>query len=476
MITDRTLAIRQQFVHDPHRPRYHFLAPSNWMNDPNGFIQWQGKYHLFYQHNPNGAFWGDMHWGHAISDDLVHWTDLPIALTPTLNSPDAAGCFSGCAVNNDGVPTIIYTSTVGTRYEVQTQSIATSSDGLLTWEKYAGNPVLSEVPAESGQIVDFRDPFVWKEDDAWYMVIGSRIQDVGGAVFLYRSQNLTEWEYLNPLLIGDIRRTGAVWECPNFFKLGDQWVLIISAHTGMVTGTVFYFVGSYENYRFTPTYEGVLDYGHLYAPLTTLDDQNRRLLIGWTREARSEIDQRSAGWSGAQSIPRILTLDQQQRLLMSPIPQLESIHGRKHHYQSLELTHEMRLDVSGLALDIAGECSLQSNGNFGIALACSPNGVERIEIVYEASRQRLITRKIALDMGDSIVTHVRDDPHELTPAETLKLRILLDGSVVEVIANDRISVTSRIYPAHADHNGVHLFGVGAHVHTLDIWEMPSVWR
>src|SRR5260221_14622133 len=133
-----------------------------------------------------------MHWGHAVSPDLVHWIDLPIALAPTPGGPDEAGCFSGCAVNN-GVPTLIYTGSSGRKNEIQAQCLATSSDNLLTWQKYAGNPVISKVPAEAKQTSDFRDPFVWKEGETWYMVLGSRIADVGGVIFLYRSSNLTDW-------------------------------------------------------------------------------------------------------------------------------------------------------------------------------------------------------------------------------------------------------------------------------------------
>jgi beta-fructofuranosidase len=144
---------------------------------------------------------------------------------------------------------------------VQVQSLATSQDGLISWKKYANNPIISEVPAEAKQTEDFRDPFVWHEDDSWYMAVGSRIKDVGGAVFLYRSQNLTNWDYIGPLLISDDHKPSNIWECPNFFKLDDKWVLLISSHTGTVSDTVFYFVGDYEDHRFIPRYGSVFDHG-----------------------------------------------------------------------------------------------------------------------------------------------------------------------------------------------------------------------
>src|SRR5438067_1299485 len=128
MVNRESATVRDRFAADHHRPRYHFLPPSNWMNDPNGVIQWQGKYHLFYQHNPFGPLWSTMHWGHAVSEDLIHWTDLPIALAPTPGGPDEAGCFSGCAVKNGNVPALVYTGTRGEKHNIQTQCLATSHD------------------------------------------------------------------------------------------------------------------------------------------------------------------------------------------------------------------------------------------------------------------------------------------------------------------------------------------------------------
>lgn len=476
MTTDNVSAIRQRFSTDFHRPIYHFLPPSNWMNDPNGVIQWRGKHHLFYQYNPNGPLWGDIHWGHAVSEDLIHWTDLPIALAPTPGGPDETGCFSGCAVDNNGQPVIFYTGTRGERNDIQTQSIAFGSDDLLTWQKYANNPVVSQVPTEAGQTSDFRDPFVWQEDDAWYMVLGSRIQDVGGAVFLYRSSNLTDWEYLNPLFVGDIKQNGVIWECPNFFKLGDKWVLIISSHLGNTTGTVLYFIGDYENHRFTPAYEGVLDYGTLYAPLSLVDERGQRLLYGWLREARSVVEQQRAGWSGVQSIPRVLSLDEAGRLNFQPVPELEAIRGQHHSLSTTALEGDTVLAVRGMALDIVAEFEPAEGGSCGLALACSEDGKEGIYITYEANARHLVVRKIAPEVGDSLVTHVREVPHALDAGETLKLRILLDGSVVELIANDRTSLTSRIYPSHAEHTYTRLLGTKATLKALDIWEMPSIWQ
>lgn len=171
---------------DPQRPQYHLMPPSGWLNDPNGLIQWGDEYHVFYQHNPAGAFHDRIHWGHAVSTDLAHWRHLPIALAPEPGTIDEDGCWSGCAVNNDGIPTIMYSgaSSIGQR-----PCIATSSDGLLTWQKYAGNPVIAAPPPDL-DLIEYRDHSIWREDGMWYQLIGVGIHDQGGAALLYRSPDL----------------------------------------------------------------------------------------------------------------------------------------------------------------------------------------------------------------------------------------------------------------------------------------------
>ncbi len=267
------------FANDPHRPQYHFLPPANWMNDPNGLIYWKEKYHVFYQHNPHAASWGTMHWGHAVSADLLRWTHQPIALAPTPGGPDKDGCFSGCAVDNDGVPTLIYT---GVQPEVQ--CVATSADDMRTWQKHAGNPVLAGPPPGLA-VTGFRDPCVWREGAAWLMLIGSGIQGVGGAALLYTSPDLLHWEYQHPLCIGDKDQTGPMWECPDFFPLGDKYVLLVSP---IGTSAVFTFVGTYANRKFIPETQDRADLGqHFYAAKSMADGSGRRLLWGWSWEGRS---------------------------------------------------------------------------------------------------------------------------------------------------------------------------------------------
>jgi beta-fructofuranosidase len=208
---------------DHHRPTYHFLPPMNWMNDPNGLIQWKDTYHLFYQHNPAEAKWGPMHWGHATSPDLLHWEHHPVAMEPELNSPDEYGCWSGVTVVHDGKPVIVYSgnSRVGQRC-----CLAHSNDDLQTLIKDARNPVIPDLP-DGYTIDEYRDHCLWLEGHTWNQLIGARIENVGGTVLLYRSYDLVNWQFVGPILVGgeyavDPLPKNAMWECPDLFPVGDN--------------------------------------------------------------------------------------------------------------------------------------------------------------------------------------------------------------------------------------------------------------
>ncbi|MGB7341413.1 MAG: glycoside hydrolase family 32 protein [Phototrophicaceae bacterium] len=476
MLQSSATHIRNQFKNDPSRPIFHFLPPSNWMNDPNGLIQWQGRYHLFYQHNPDGAYHQNMHWGHAVSDDLIHWEDLPVALAPTADTLDAGGIFSGSAVNHDGVATIFYTG-VNDGNTVQSQFVATSDDEtLVNWVKHPRNPIISTMPPEAKQTSDFRDPYVWKEDDAWYMLIGSEIKGQGGVVFLYRSDDALNWTYLNPLLEADDYELGNVWECPNLFRLGDKWVLLVSSNTNDVTGDVIYFVGDYVNHRFIPEKQGTVDHGYLYAPLTLEADDGRRLLWGWLREGRTEVAHKAAGWAGVQSVPRVLSLDSHNRLLSDPVHELDAIHGKHQHYANRMLSDGVVVITKrGLAFDLQAEFDLSEHGKICLVVAASDDETIATVITYDYATQMLsIDRsKSSLDATDDHENH--HVQHQLETGENLTFRLLLDGSVLELIANKRTSITSRIYPTDLSHNFLRLSGNDTMVRQLDIYDMPSIW-
>jgi beta-fructofuranosidase len=474
------------FANDLHRPHYHFLPEENWLNDPNGLIQWQGKTHMFYQYNPRGPFHGTIHWGHAVSEDLVHWKHLPVALTPTPGGPDEGGCWSGCAVNNGGTPTFIYS---GHRHHQERPCLAFGSDDLVTWEKYPGNPVIPDTP-EGLELVGFRDHCVWWEGETWYQAIGAGIKDVGGTVFLYRSPDLIRWEYLNPILIGDHHQTepvwtGTMWECPDFFPLGHKHVLLISVWAERQTRYTAYFVGDYRDYQFKPEHLQKLDYGdiHFYAPQKLFDQQGRCLLWGWSQEGRSPKAQMAAGWSGVMSLPRVLSLSEAGELRMAPAAEIQRLRGQHYQRAGVELKsgeEELLTDIQGDCLEIIAEFEAEdpeTAPEFGIKLRCSPDGEEETLISYTRGTLELVIDRSRSSLDPEVYRSLDAGPLNLQPGEGLRLHIFLDRSIIEIFANERACLTSRVYPTRPDSLGLALFARGgkAVLKSLEVWKMAGIW-
>jgi beta-fructofuranosidase len=310
---------------DSHRPRYHFAAPQGtWINDPVPFYDPRTKrYHVFLQHNPNAPVWGDMHWLHVSSADLLTWENHGYALTPsrTEGAPDFGGVWTGCITQrpSDGLYVALYTAIPTHKPFTQVQCAAVSSD-LMTWEKVAENPLtgLSEKPDGYGSC--FRDPQTFLGPDGkWYCVIGGeQLNGKGGAAFLYEATDdtLLHWKFRHVLYEGDAE-TGYDFECPDFFPLpgSDKWCLITSRHRS------WWHVGTLdaETMRFTREAWGACDNELFYAAKSCVGPDGDRLLWGWIRESRSEAEQVAAGWSGVLSIPRRVTPSSEGGITLAPL-------------------------------------------------------------------------------------------------------------------------------------------------------------
>ena len=461
---------------EPYRPIYHFLPPANWMNDPNGLLQWRGRYHLFYQYNPTGAFHGTIHWGHAVSDDLVRWRDLEIALAPTPGGPDKDGVFSGCAVGREGVPTLVYT---GIFPEVQCVAEAADPNDpdLAVWRKHPANPVIAAPPAGL-EVQGFRDPFVWREADGWYCAVGSGIEGGGGLVLLYRSPDLVHWEYLHELCRGEADESGLLWECPNFFPIGGKHVLLVSS---IPLNKVLCLVGDYRQHRFTPARTTILDDGgSFYAPQVMLDERGRRLMWGWLREDRDAQAQLAAGWSGVLSLPTELSMNGDGTLRLRPVAELTSLRAAHRQYRDVTIrpVQDNRFDsIAGTRLEIQAVFAPGAASQVGLYLFQSRDGVERTCVFFDSDRQELVIDRERSSLDPGTVRDVRSAPLRLPPDGVLTLRVFLDGSVIEVFANDRVCLTSRVYPTLADSRGVRPFanGAAAALRSLDVWDMLSIW-
>lgn len=483
---------------DPARPRFHFTAPTGWLNDPNGFFQWDGVHHLFYQCNPNGGFHHRIHWGHATSRDLVHWTDQPMALRPG-DGPDADGCWSGVMVNDDGTPTIVYSGAVGSE---TLPCLATGSADLTTWTKSPGNPVITEPPA--AEMAGFRDHCVWREGDRWRMLIGAGKTVWGGFIALYESLDLTSWNYLGPLLSGtafdrtpdDPLWPGTMWECAELFRLeadqdlpldgsrtGSDFLVFSAWHQG-TTRHALYWSGGYRENQFVPTGLHRLDLGgnYFYAPQSYRDETGRRIMFGWLQDARSFEKSVAAGWAGVMSLPRLVTERGDGTLHLSPVPEVAQLRERLLADTS-RLTEPGSLlgfdQVRGDQLDLELSLALKPGSGLEILL---PG--ERVEVGTAAAVIRLVRtgrNLLQLQLDRSAVTRtpgidtgLRGGAVPVDDAGGIDLRIIVDHSVLEIFANG-VPLSARL---HVEGNGqplgVRAIGQPSTIR-LRAWRMADAW-
>ena len=445
------------------------------MNDPNGPLYWKGQYHMFFQYDPHGAYWGDMHWAHAVSPDMVHWRHLPVALSPTPGGPDQDGCFSGSAVVVGRVPTFIYTGVAsvpkdratlsdGHNNFRETQCIATSDVPLLkTWTKDP-MPVIA-APPPGLEITGFRDPCPWRHGDWWYLNVGSGVRGKGGMILLYRSRDFRHWEYLHPLVEGTMPtgqapnatnpvNSGEMWECPDFFAIRDKYVLIYSTQ-----GKVFWKSGVLDvpAMRFRQEQSGVLDHGSFYAPKTQLDKDGRRILWGWVPETRPLEQYRAAGWAGLMSLPRVLDLDPKGKLEMRVLPAVESLRKMK-----VEGMKDEAKRIQGCCGEVQYATTL-TNEPFGFSLNMedgTAQGSELVGVEWKPQEPRLL-----LD-GKEI-------PSDTQGRNVLDLQAYVDGSVVELFINNCVACTKRFYYGGNKAPEIRV-GINGSVRESSVWQMTPI--
>ena len=308
-----------ELMNEKYRPQFHFTPARNWMNDPNGLLYYKGKYHLFFQHNPQANVWGNMSWGHAVSTDLYSWQELPVAI----NCTPTSGIFSGSAVvdynNTSGFGTTenppivaIYTEHQNDESN-QSQCLAFSVDEGLTFTKYEGNPVLDI------NLPNFRDPKVSWIDGQWIMTVALPQEF---KISFYSSPNLKEWTHLSNF--GPAAEVGGVWECPDLFQLGEKWVLIVSLNPGgfQIGSGTQYFIGQWNGKEFIAddVQTRWIDYGRdNYAGVTFSNaPENKKLFLGWMSNWHYAGKVPTDPWRSAMTLPRELSL-RGDRLIQTPI-------------------------------------------------------------------------------------------------------------------------------------------------------------
>jgi len=452
---------------DPTRPVYHFRPPAQWMNDICGAIYYKGYYHIFYQYNPfSGDTWGENYtvWAHARSTDLVHWEDLPWALLPMKDRGERR-CNSGCVtLDGNGKPMIFYTFVPArkdaTRLGKREHWAAVPLDNeLVKWKRVKDQPLMAAgmngVPASVN--AGWSDPFVFKSAGRTFVTFKS----CDGLVCEAQDKELTQWKYAGKM-------AGVSGECPNFFPLQDKWVLIRSTHP------ISYIVGDFDVQAITFDKnggEGSIDHGFgknppkdrswthgLYGTNAFPDKDDRRILLGWICGFKP-----NRGWNGCMSLPRILTLDKDQRLIQRPAPELRKLRGKHRRIKKLVLNSEAKRlnDVRGDTIEIIAEFTAANANAFGLKVRQSKDGKDAITIRYENGSLNVAGTEVPLKLN----------------AKNLKLHLFIDKSVLEVFINDgAVSVTRVEYPGEKD-LGVSVFAENGSVtlKSLDAWQMKSIW-
>lgn len=446
---------------DYWRPQYHIVSPSGWINDPNGFCYYGGKYHLFYQYHPYSPQWGPMHWGHVTSRDLVNWQTEKIALAPT-DEYDKDGCFSGSAIEKDGKMYVVYTGHVdldkslGGNDRIESQCLAVSEDGIH-FTKYAQNPVVKRLPENIGTLTEhFRDPKVWEHDGVYYMVVGAQTEDETGEVVVYKSTDLYKWEFVNVMAKSEKgENLGFMWECPNFAELNDgQEALILSPQgmqpeanrylnlhqSGYFLGKMDYETGVFDR----QTGFEMLDYGHdFYAPQIMQDKKNGRvLMIAWLDMWESRLPEQEKGWAGMMSVPRVIEV-KDGMIYSTPAPELEKLRKSHVHYDAVMKNSTALEGVAGDMYELNTVLDLAEAEGFALKLRVSAEDNEETVLSYDKTTQML---KLNRDKSGSGMTGERSV--KVMPVdEKISLQIFSDRSSLEIFINGGQRVMScRIYP------------------------------
>ena len=495
---------RNRLASDPYRPIYHYVNPEGLLNDPNGLCFWQGRYHLFYQaHPPEDP---RQHWGHAISDDLVHWSDLPLAIYPGIEE----ACHSGSTlVEEDRVIAMYNGKGAG-------NMIAVSGDPLLlNWEKIPGNPVIPLTePDPTGRPYRVFDPCIWKEDDGYYSLSGSYwdgsiIEDCRMVEHLFHSQDLRRWIY--PFVEGDVFTSrGEDGAVPYFWPIGDRHILVFASHK---RGSQ-YLLGDYDKvqHRFRPYTHGRFNFGPMipgavHAPSATPDGKGGLYVIhnvndgkpteGWVSPVGYNLNPFSQGH--IMSLPRRLTLLEDKMLGIEPVPGVESLRTDHRHVGETALLANRETVIEGIegnAMALAIVIEPRGAREVCVNVLRSPDSAEYTAIRFyrggyhlrrpwwlPGEEHRSQHDALAIDTSrSSLLPEVLARAPEVAPfklenGEPLRLRVFIDKSVVEVFANGRQCVTLRVYPEREDSVGVSIRaqGTDAALISLEAWQMKSIW-
>lgn len=457
-----------KIINERFRPHYHLAARIGWINDPNGFGYYNGRMHMFYQYNPYGSVWGPMHWGHAVSEDMVKWINRPVALAPSEPYDNDAGCFSGSSIVADGKFWLMYTGVGKDKY--QQQCLAYSTDGE-NFQKYENNPVISAAQTPDGASpFYFRDPYVYEHEGMFYCLIGTILGKYGN-IAMFTSPDLKNWQFVGYAFDeGKSEYTSeGVCECPSRALIDGKEVLFYSPQFMPYTGSKFrnihsaaYVVGhfDYETGRFIggPLHE--IDSGFdLYAPQVTKLPDGRTVMTAWMQMWDRNIPTAQDGWSGEMIFTRELTL-KDGKLCQAPVREIEKYRTDEQTIDDIELCNSV-VDVESFSGDCSEIIFTLHNGTAnraGIELFKGPN--HRTYLYYHAHSGRITLDRVrsGIDIRGKEGEEIYWQRSAKAPAgESITFRILLDNTSLEVfIEGTAETLTANIYADETD-TGVAFF-------------------
>lgn len=463
------LSKAEQYITDNHvareeLPAFHVTPPCGWMNDPNGFSVYQGKTHLFYQFHPYSTEWGPMHWGHYETNDLIKWTELPSALAPD-QEYDKEGCFSGSGIETENGHLLVYTGvteqeTDGKKEAYQNQCVAIG-DGK-TYHKLEQNPVVTgDMLPEHFSREHFRDPKIWKEEDGYYMVVGNKTDAGVPQVVLFHSEDAVKWQYVSVLAKDKDGTLGSMWECPDFFRLDGQYILVTSpqdicANEELHNGNnSVYYMGTYDTVQHTFDYSGVysLDDGlDFYAPQTMLAQDGRRIMIGWMQSWDSNIRPAEQKWACMMTLPRELRIEN-GRILQSPVHEIETYWNETVRYEGTAIIGDCQLEgIHGRVLDMTVELVSGDYTEFTISYA--HDGKHHTSFTIRRDKQTVeIDRTYSGMIRDALASRRVKMKGQ---TENWKIRLILDKYSSEIFLNDGIQVFSTTFYTPLDADEIHL--------------------
>lgn len=474
---------KSEIIDDRYRLGYHIMAPANWINDPNGCIFYNGKYHVFYQHNPFSEKWGPMYWGHVTSKDLINWKHEIIALAPSKEF-DVDGIFSGTATinpeNNELVAFYTGHRWINQKDDTfeQIQGYAISNDGI-NFVKPKNNKIDIEVPKDSNHHI--RDPKVWHDGHMWNMILGNSTIDKRGRVLLYKSKDLSKWTYVGVLAESN-GELGYMWECPDFIRLEDKDILLFSPQgineegekyknynqTGYVVGKFNYDTNKLEHSKF---YE--IDYGHdFYAIQTLKDNKGRRIAIAWMDMWESIMPTQEDGWCGAMTLPRELVLMKNDRIKMKPIEELKDLREEK----ILDNDNVFVSDKKNLQLGWENdfmELNLSVEGKSNFSIEFNSDNDEKVELqINLLDRYAKLIRNYETKGIEESYRYT-----EISDMNNIDIRIFIDSSSIEVFINDGEYVfTSRMYPDKNNRNIVIKTKEKINIRNMRVWNLKNIWQ